>query len=487
MRRFVLCFSASATLIVTLGAAACGVGSDCDFGMCDGPRVGEASDGKTPDDAGGDAAPTDECLDKPDAPECLDEAKAFFVSPSGDNTTGDGSKAKPFKTLAAVLDKISEAKRRIYLCDGDYPEDVRLEAKHAGVSVFGGFTCDWNVSPHKPKLGASALALKIAGATGIALADLAVAAKPASAPGESSIAAFIANSEVTFKRVTLAASNGNPGDDGTLAPFDFPTPAELQGKNGDAPGNGAETTVRCPADPVGTVSSKGGKGGESGVPGDPGTPGQENGGSTSVCSGPGSVNTDGASGPPRAPAKGASDVGALDANSWVPRAGEHGAHGVAGQGGGGGYGSGGGSARGGGGGAGGCGGAGGGGGFGGGASIAVASFQSNLRFEASSLTSANAGKGGDGVAGQPGQAPGGTRGSGSGTSCNGGNGGGGGAGGTGGGGAGGISVGVLYKGPEPNLDSTTSGSISVGEKGDPGTGPGNAGVDGVAAPTLKLD
>ncbi|MBN9159413.1 MAG: hypothetical protein J0I07_00490 [Myxococcales bacterium] len=170
MRRFFLYSSAYAAVAVVLGVAACSVGSDCDFGMCSGPQVG--NDGEAPPrDGGHDATPVDECLNKPDAPECLDESKAFFVSSSkGNDATGDGSKAKPFKSVTSVLDKVSDTKRRIYICEGDYPEDVVLEAKHAGASLFGGFTCDWSTSKNRPKFGNTALALKITGATGVAIA-----------------------------------------------------------------------------------------------------------------------------------------------------------------------------------------------------------------------------------------------------------------------------------------------------------------------------
>ena len=482
MRRFFLYSSAYAAVAVVLGVAACSVGSDCDFGMCSGPQVG--NDGEAPPrDGGHDATPVDECLNKPDAPECLDESKAFFVSSSkGNDATGDGSKAKPFKSVTSVLDKVSDTKRRIYICEGDYPEDVVLEAKHAGASLFGGFTCDWSTSKNRPKFGNTALALKITGATGVAIADIAFVAKDATSPGASSIAAFVANSDVTFKRVSLTASNGAKGDNGGLSPFTFP--ADLNGTSATSLDGGAEKPVRCPADPVGTVSTKGGNGGVSGAPGGDGTPGQSNKGSVAQCDSENKGGGNGAAGAAPPPAAGASVIGMLAPDGWHPAPGVNGSNGGAGQGGGGGAGLVGGA--GGGGGAGGCGGAGGGGGQGGGASIALVSFQSSMTFEASSLTSSTAGAGGDGVAGQPGQTPGGSRGTGSGTSCNGGNGGKGGDGAPGGGGAGGGSVGVGYKGSAPTLDTATTAGINAGTKGGPGNGPGNAGIDGASAPTLEI-
>ena len=98
-----------------------------------------------------------------------------------------------------------------------------------------------------------------------------------------------------------------------------------------------------------------------------------------------------------------------------------------------------------------------------------------------------AGNGGAGTAGQKGQKPGGFGGNRTDATnaCNGGNGGSGGDGAPGGGGAGGVSIGVLYKGSAPTLDSETTAKIVLGTKGAAGAGPGKAGVVGVSAPTLE--
>lgn len=449
----------------------------CSEGAC----LKISRDGNTSQDADPPDASVDPCLSNPTEPKCVnDETKATFVSgTNGDDGAALGTKAKPFKTLAAALGKLTKDKRRIYVCDGDYPEDVVLDATHVGVSLFGGLTCDWQTSANKPKFGKSQMALKISGTSGVAIADLAFEAKDAVEPGGSSIAAFVRNGEVTFKRVALAAGKGVNGADGTYEEFTFP--ADLKGNDG-ADG-GAAKIVPCPDG----SETTGGKGGPSGVSGEPGKPGQFfNAGTTSVCSGPGSVDTNGKDGTPPAAASGAKSHGDLTNDGWQPSAGGNGDDGAPGQGGGGGYGSSGGTSTGGGGGAGGCGGKGGGGGMGGGASVALASLQATVRIDASSLSTSNAGNGGNGVAGQPGQSPGGTGGNRTGTSCLGGNGGAGAPGAPGGGGAGGVSVGVLYKGPQPTLDGATTSNIKIGAKGNPGAGPGNPGIDGLSAPTLEV-
>ena len=316
-----------ASLVAALASPSCSSSAaTCeDDGTC---QVAPGDDGGAPD---GDAAvvPVDECLDKPDAPECLDEAAALFVSASGDATAADGTKAKPFKTLGAALGHITADRKRIYVCDGTYPEAVVLDTKHAGVSLFGGFTCEWLTSTTKPTLGDGPLALKVTGATGVAIAGLAFAAHDATDPGGSSIAAFVANADVTFKGVSLAAGLGKAGDSGVLVPFTYPAASELKGNDG-ADG-GAAMPYTCPGDA--TTSSVGGAGGASGFDGQPGTPGPNNAGTVGPCAGIG-TGGEGQAGPSPAAAQAAPKHGTLNADGWRSADGPDGAKGGAGQGGG---------------------------------------------------------------------------------------------------------------------------------------------------------
>lgn len=422
----------------------------------------------------------DACITTPTDPACLSEAKAFFVSPQGDDG-GEGTRARPFKTLGAALGKVTADKKRIYICEGTYDEDARLTEAHGGVTLLG-MTCAWTSPPAAPpKFGKSALALRIEGAQHVAIANLAFEAKDATEAGGSSIAAFVANAGVDFRTVSLTAGAGKDGVAGALQEFQFPELTELKGNDApDGTVGGAEKPYsKCP----GGGMTKGGKGGDLGNVGTDGETGQANKGTISDCGSGGSGNS-GAPGAQPAPSDGAKTHGALTAEAWQPSAGANGAPGSPGQGGGGGYGTGG---AGGGGGAGGCGGAGGGAGTGGGASIALASYRSTAKLTTSTLTAKSAGAGGAGAAGQPGQPQGGVKGNGSLNACDGGKGGIGGAGGTGGGGAGGISIGALYTGTPPSLDAATTNAVITGTKGTPGTGPGNAGIDGVAAATLAAE
>jgi hypothetical protein len=441
------------------------------------PAVDGGSDGDA-DGTSGDAS-VDPCVDTPTAPSCLDEATALFVSGSASGAGGDGTREKPFATVNAALSAVTSEKRRIYVCEGTYAEDLALDAKHSGVSVLGGVTCAWEPSGTKPVLGASATPLHIESANGLAFVDVAVEAK--NATEGSSIAAFVHGGSVTFKGVRLVAGKGAKGAEGVLAPFSFPAQAALNGN--DAPDEntgGAERSVACPGDAV----TKGGRGGNPGFQGDDGTPGgTPNKGAVATC-GAGGTGGDGAAGPAAIAGDGAATRGELTETSWMPGPGADGPHGPPGQGGGGGYGN---AGAGGGGGAGGCGGAAGPGGSGGGASIALAVHESAVALSGSELHATDAGNGGKGAAGQAGQTQFGFGGNKTGGACNGGNGGPGGAGGAGGGGAGGVSVGVLYSGTKPTLDSATEEAITVGKAGSGGAGGAadNGGVDGQASAVLE--
>lgn len=478
----------SKTALASLGLL-CGLGllvtacpavldDECAEGAC-GPRTNAGEGGSDVVDGGADA-PLDPCIDMPTAAQCLDETKAIFVSsPNGDDQSATGMRVKPFKTIGAALKSITADKRRIYVCEGTYPEDLALNATHAGVSLFGGIDCTWKAAPAiKPVIGASANPVKIDGTTGLAIADLAVEAKDATTG--SSIAVFANGSALTLNRVRITGGMGAKGDTGTRTDYVFPSP--LSGTDGNA--GGTEKLVMCPAGDT----TKGGKGGASGVDGESGLPGADNKGTVLLCS---MSNTGGGNGflPGTSPAgaMGALTVGELNATGWKPEAGSDGANGGAGQGGGGGAGLG--AGTGGGGGAGGCGGKGGGGGSGGGASVAIASYQTTIRLINAVLVAKDAGAGGAGGTGQAGQSPGGAHGSGTSatTACQGGNGAAGGAGAAGGGGAGGISVGILFKGSAPIADDGTKQAIIVGKKGSPGAGVGQMpGVDGVAQALLDL-
>ena len=109
-----------------------------------------------------------------------------------------------------------------------------------------------------------------------------------------------------------------------------------------------------------------------------------------------------------------------------------------------------------------------------------------LLIRGSELLAGKGGAGGSGLAGQQGQQIFGAGANKAGLGCGGGNGGKGGDGGPGGGGAGGVSVGVLYKGPKPTLDATTTTTGDSEPKGTGGVPTVNDGVDGQKTDALQV-
>ena len=446
----------------------------------------------------------------PGDPCALTEAYGVFVSPLGSDTTGDGSRAHPYATLGHALDMAATGTKRVYACGsaGNYTENLTLGTSRDGLAAYGGLDCTttpgtWTYSASKlaTVAPASGYALQVSALTkGATFEDFAFQAvsaptsAPASGPGASSIAVLVSGAAgVTFTRGKIVAGSGQPGAQGVLSPFSFPSAAQLHGNPGTTASGGAALAALRPDGSTTT----GGNGGDppmgNGGPGQPNL-GQGAGGTFAACDAmTGGQGQLGGSGQPGGNGPGATTAGALSGMVWQPASGSAGKPGAPGQGGGGGGASStGGVGGGGGGGAGGCGGAGGGAGGGGGASIGVLAINATgLAFNSVILITANGGPGGAGAGGQSGQSPGGTKGVVTGAGgCNGGNGGSGGIGGPGGGGAGGSSVGIFYSGAMPTVDATTQTGFQQGSMGAKGAGgaPGtNDGVPGssgllVAAP-----
>ncbi len=407
----------------------------------------------------------------------------------GDAGVGDGSRAAPFTSIGAALAHLN-GKSRVYVCNGDYSEAVRVTS---AVSMFGGLTCAggaWHwvggtarVTTPALAAGLSSVALVVQATTGsVTIEDMsftsgAPAGHGAGGNGASSIAAQVNTTATRFVRTVLTArdaSNGADGvtgvpiADGGVDPSNYdPADARAPSNDGSAPGS-----ITCVfADDAGTHDmSSGGNGGDpSGVP--------EGGNGTSVpaavfVSGVTPTNRDGAGGQlPHAGEDGVSRsggatatfAGVLTASGWQPTSGGAGLTGQPGQGGGGesvviG------SVPGRGGASGGCGGAGGAGGGGGGASVALAVLNASVTLQACTLTSGRGGDGGQGGAGQSGQQGGVVLSGGTGLGGNG-------AGGSGGaGGSAGVSVGILYSVGSVLSYNATDTVIIPGPAGQAGAG-----------------
>ncbi len=473
--------------IVTMLLTGCPAGfvNLCDNDAC------ESVDGSMGDSGGDTIIPPPNCdlsKDPRDSQSCVADTVGIFVSQTTGLDTNPGTKEAPVQTIAKGI-SLTGTLKRLYVCAGTYAEDLSLDATHDGVSIYGGWQCGtWDyLASAQPMIGKTNNSAKISGLTQpIFVEDLTVTAADGVNPGDSSVAMFVANvTNVTFERVTLNAGVGQNGAPGMLTNYTYPTQAMLNGSNASGSTPGAATTVTCP----GGQMTVGGGGGASGFSGDAGLPalgGGAGGILGQACAGTG-TGANGANASAGADATAITTLGALTATGWTPTSGGAGAGGGPGQGGGGGQGSGGGA--GGGGGCGGCGGAAATGGGAGGASVALAAFSSTVTVTTSIMSATTCGNGGAGVAGQLAQSLYGFYGNGSAPGCPGGSGGGGGNGGASAGGAGGISVGVLWKAMQPNVDTGTMGQITFapmgGAKGTGGNSPTNDGVAGVAMAILQ--
>jgi hypothetical protein len=446
---------------------------------------------------GQDSAPPgcDPTKDPKDSPKCVDDSFGVFVSASAANDTGDGTKAHPVQKIATALGKANATKSRVYICEGTYAEHVAITS---AVSLYAGFSCaDWSYTGTKAKVSPTdaGYALSVANvASAVAIEDLAFTSLPGTAAAPSSITAFVSGSpSVTLRRALLTAGAGFKGKDASGAVTGTPTPADLNGNVGVGNAEGAAKSCTCSSGGT-SKGAKGGTGGAAPTGGDngetaiapPSPPTATGAGGTVIdCTNGTASAKPGSAAPAAASASSPATVGTLDTAGWTPTAGATAPSGIPGQGGGGGGGQT--VGAGGGGGCGGCGGGGGAGGAGGGASIALVAVSAPVNLVACQLASANAGSGGIGTAGAAGQ-NGGLHGT-SVSACNGGNGGNGGAGGAGAGGSGGVSIGVLYKGATPVLDTPTQGAITTGTLGTAGAGGiagTNDGKSGVAAPVKDV-
>jgi hypothetical protein len=449
-----------------------------------------------------DMGPTCDVTKSPSVEDCLiDEQYGVFVSPMGDDLTGNGTRAAPYATLGTATKAAVSRSLRVYACDqgSGYAEQVVLPE---GMKVHGGFDCiDWTYgttrravvhAPTSPALTIHAVS------TGVLVEDVEFDAPDAAGIGESSIGALIdVSSNVVLRRTRIVAGKGGEGTGGANG-----------AKGGDAPevtAGLAGSPALCPATvaaqlggawpQASTCGSRGGAGGtatqgsdgSAGVPGNPRAnvvpPDVDNGGAKGVTGGDGGVGSPGKAG---APGVASPTAGLFTSAGYTPASSSQAATGVdgyVGQGGGGGGASNAADlcigASGGAGGMGGCGGKGGWGGAGGGASIALLSWTTQLTLETCELIAHAGGPGGKGgVGGAGGSGKAGAAGGAAfvsdggtvvGKGGRGGTGGNGGLGGPGAGGTGGPSYALVYKGQPPTRTALTLTPGSPGSGGPGGT------------------
>lgn len=445
----------------------------------------------------------------------VDNTCGKFVSPNGNDDTGDGTQENPYATITKAL---AEGES-IYVCAAaakPYEEAVLIEK--AGIYLFGGLDCTTWVYDAALKTPLTAkpgeLPLHLRGKATLRIEDFAITAQDAPAlmqgeyaAGKSSIGIVAeATTSLDMARCDVTAGKGGDG-----APGEPPMGTAMAGPDG---ANGAKGCVgdtnnagvdggqnTCNGNDfsgglsgTGTKTASGGNGSDGQPSGGP--LGEAGLGQTSVVTcDQGGNGEDGQNGELGDPGIGAaaSMLGNLSTTGIVGPGGADGASGKPGQGGGGG-----GGARmcqdgtagpsGGGGGAGGCGGAGGKGGYAGGASIGILSLGATLLFENVKITTGAGGNGGAGASGQDGGAGGmgGMPGAGDANAiaCPGGKGGTGGKGGRGGGGLGGHSIGIAHTGTAPSATAdVVVGTPGVGGMGE---GPDGNGASGIGEKVLAF-
>lgn len=441
---------------------------------------------------GGSDAPVDPCVETPSDPKCLTEATAIFVSTKAPVAGADGSRAHPFKTITAALAAVNSERKRLYVCEGDYLENVSVRTP--SVSILGGLTCDFMGKGANPRIAPpKGVALSIVKSNGVAVTDVNVEGSADSqVDGDSAIGVFVSESQgVLLRRVNVKAGPGTKGvqgADGSTSP-NYPTPIAIKGT--DTASSAAAPAPACGTCVDGTLSSGGAGAAAAAFPsaGSAVPPvGTDNTGGTvggaCVDGKPGAAGVAGG-------AAAASQVpGSVNASGWTAlTTAKKGTNGNPGQGGGGAGST---AALGGGaGGCGGCGGTGGSPGGNGGSSLALLTFDADVTLEDSGLIAGAGGIGGIGGHGQDGQ----VRGPAGGGVCSGGVGGHGAGGGGGGGGAGGHSAAIAHSGKPPSQKNCTAKRSLGGEPGSGGAGgmstgnggaTGNNGAKGLDADVLPL-
>src|SRR5688500_13443583 len=118
---------ASFSTVVSLSVVACGV-----FGTPDDEPPANQSPVENP--GPGTTAPP---LDGTPKEDQINEKYGVFVVPNA-APDGDGTRAKPFATIAAGLDSAFAQSKRLYVCTGSFAEALTVKN---GISMVGGLDC----------------------------------------------------------------------------------------------------------------------------------------------------------------------------------------------------------------------------------------------------------------------------------------------------------------------------------------------------------
>jgi hypothetical protein len=314
--------------------------------------------------AGGDGGTPAGCVPSEDNKIIADGCGLFVSSSLGDDG-GDGSKAKPFKSLATAVEKAGSEGKPVYACAEELVGSVSITSS---IALYGGLDCSdgWTYVGATTKSvlvgDVDAVALTLAkSAGGAAVVDFSIQAPDAMKEGASSIAVVAEEVTAELVRCELVAGNGAKGAAGAAGdPNGMSATSGAAGNAGkDAcsdldgtPGpdamllGGASSTNDCGASEV-SVGGRGGDGntlfGDGGSVGQSGTAGQAGAGEPAAgawdCLPGSGQGTSGSSGEAGMPGLGAMGPGAISAVGFAGTSGGAGTSGKAGQGGGGGGGA----------------------------------------------------------------------------------------------------------------------------------------------------
>ncbi len=150
-----------------------------------------------------------------------DVTAAVFVSPVGSDGAA-GTPSEPVATLVKAVALAADQGKSVYVCNGDYPENVVLDGK-APAGIHGGYDCTngWRRVLDRAVVNPpSGVPITVTGvAAPLVLDRLALRAADAQEAGGSSIAAVVAGSPgVRFLRAELSAGNAANGTNGALVP-----------------------------------------------------------------------------------------------------------------------------------------------------------------------------------------------------------------------------------------------------------------------------
>jgi hypothetical protein len=171
------------------------------------------------------------------------EDLGVFVSPTGSDATGDGTRTRPFLSIARGLDSARAMGRtRVFLDAGTYPEAVTVPVSGSGIFLEGGFRAVAGVWRRNCAPGARTetviaspgpIGVLAEGVRSSGLRGLTVTTKPKGGsgpdrPGESLVGVFV-RGDASFELDGVAIVTGDAGDGGPASPGSQGSPTSCDG------------------------------------------------------------------------------------------------------------------------------------------------------------------------------------------------------------------------------------------------------------------